>query len=146
VEGPKCENRDSDEVKAVPFSLHTCFKSCPGVFVFLIGNALSSVRSAGQDRHTYPCLTRPTLASCLASCIGLASRCTLPHLTPFVRTHAAHSRGPASVLWHRAPCQRQAPRQRASIGGHQVDEHMLQPHVSCVLDVYCICFIWMLQK
>jgi hypothetical protein len=38
------------------------------------------------------------------------------------------------------------PRQRAFIWRQQVDEHMLQPYVSWVLDVCCICFIWMLQK
>jgi hypothetical protein len=61
----------------------------------------------------------------------------------------------------RASFRRRASRQRASIGpskemstccnhmfdaGQQVDENMLQPYVSCVLDVCCICFIWMLQK
>jgi hypothetical protein len=39
-----------------------------------------------------------------------------------------------------------APRQLASIGRQQVDEHMLRSYVSCVSYVCCICFIWMLQK
>jgi hypothetical protein len=30
--------------------------------------------------------------------------------------------------------------------GQQIDEHMLQLYVSCISDVCCICFIWMLQS
>jgi hypothetical protein len=46
----------------------------------------------------------------------------------------------------RAPHSCFTPHQLASIGRRQIDEHMLQPYVSYVSDVYCICFIWMFTK
>ena len=105
-------------------------------------------------------LARPTRASCLVShprlmphavcCSRLAPPAPRalhyapPHLAPPVRTRAMHSRGPTSALWHRAPCQRQAPRQRASIGGSKKMStccnrvfHAFQMYVVYVLSGCC---------
>jgi hypothetical protein len=57
-------------------------------------------------------------------------------LAPPAQTRAAHSRDLTSTSWHRAPCRHQPPRQRASIVGQHVDEHMLQPYVSCILNMF----------
>jgi len=98
-----------------------------------------------------PRVPRPRLvprASRRAPLTPRVSRCAPPHLAPLppgLALRTAEVRPPRR--WHRTPCRHQAPRQRASIGGQQVDEHMLQLYVLCVLDdVCCIYLIWMLQK
>ena len=65
--------------------------------------------------------------------VALTSHCPplAPHVAYASRCAPLHSRGPTSVSWHRALCRREAPHHRASIGGQQVDKHMLQPHISC---------------
>jgi hypothetical protein len=92
------------------------------------------------------------------------SRLTRSHQTPLVpcaprascRTPRASCRTPRPCLTPRPRASRHSllaphaalpvPRQLASIGQQQVDEHTLRPYVSCISDVRCKCFIWMLQK
>jgi hypothetical protein len=115
--------------------------------VRLDGSTLALLASNHAPLHLTPCaFLKKTCAVCahalrLALCAP-APRASYSHTRPATRRvrpapRAAH---PARVS-HSAP---PAPGQLASIGRQQVDEHMLQPYVSCVSDVCCICFIYML--
>jgi hypothetical protein len=65
-------------------------------------------------------------------------------------SRCAQPRWTTSTPWHRAPCWRRAPRQRASIGRQQVDLHTLQPwiyvaYVSMSIHLCCKCVFQMFQ-
>jgi hypothetical protein len=78
-------------------------------------------------------------------------------LTWLHRTYLAPRASHASRLVQRTPARAlitpSAPRAAPPLAPastfivwQQVDEHVLQSYVSCVSNVCCICFIWMLQK
>jgi hypothetical protein len=120
---------------------HQCHCVC------LYGNALLGRPSVQMGRtRLAPC----TLASRAShGSTGSSSR-LVPHTLPVPRAvHASRlmpplmsraARRPRLALRSPALCQ------LASIGRQQIDEHMLQPYILCILDVCYICFIWMLQK
>jgi len=104
------------------------------------GNApiRTSVRTGtgGPASHRTPCASPPcAVRHCTSHRVRPAPSRLVPRAPPVpcaVR---------ASRLVLRAALHSPVPRQLASIGRQQIDEHMFQSYVSYVLDICCICFI-----